>query len=257
MRIPKDSGATPPVDPRREDAATHGPATARPKDTIGIRFDPDQFGAHVAREWRALRPPIGDKSAPATWLRKTGAPVIERANPHLPKGTSARLHLMPSPSARVVSMPGGDVFVTTGRMVEAKSSQEVREALAGELAHLALGHATQRLVESAGPAAVEQWIQRQDPKTAAAIARQFDAEDRLRDYAPAERDAALRLAGRWMAEMGSATDDDQRQFEAARRALIELSEGAPSPRRPLPDGRAVLLVMGGLVGIVVLARTCG
>lgn len=142
-------------------------------------------------------------------------------------------------------------------MVEAKSSQEVREALAGELAHLALGHATQRLVESAGPAAVEQWIQRQDPKNAAAIARQFDAEDRLRDYAPAERDAALRLAGRWMAEMGSATDDDQRQFEAARRALIELSEGAPSPRRPLPDGRAVLLVMGGLVGIVVLARTCG
>jgi hypothetical protein len=253
MRIPpKDGPRSPPAASGAEKASSlPGP---RVHDTVAPTLDPRQFGAQVAAEWRRLAPPLPDGSRPAAWLQHVGAPLAKRAASTHPQAPSPRWHLLPSPRPGLAALPSGDVFVTSGRLLSSSGPEEARSALAGELAHLALGHAERRLVETAGPALVEAF-RNGEARAAMELAQRFDADDRLRDYAPAEREAALALARRWLEAAPLAADENAR-FEAARRALAAPPGLSLSHALPLPPGRPVALLVGGLVALVVLARTC-
>lgn len=257
MRIPRDAstGATNAQERSGNTTSATNAADRRVRDTVGVQFDVLLRSAELGKAWRAIRPVFPEGSQPATWLKSVGEPVVRRAAPHLPKGVDPKLHVTPDPAPKLVSLPNGELFVSSGRLVESASTSDVRAAVAGELAHVALGHSTRRMIETVGPELMQSLNSGDDPEAAVKAARRLDAGP-LAPYAATEQKAATELARSWLDAVGDVADDEA-AFEAARRALLAgASPALNMPITALPDGRSLLLFVGGLVLVVAIARQC-
>ena len=66
----------------------------------------------------------------------------------LVRGQRLRLHILTSPQIAAYNFPAGEILVTSGLIVEARSSAEFAGVLAHEMAHLLLNHSRNELAES-------------------------------------------------------------------------------------------------------------
>ncbi|MFM2153658.1 MAG: hypothetical protein RL199_2093, partial [Pseudomonadota bacterium] len=165
-------------------------------DTVGVRFDPRTAAQTVAAELGRRHELLPDASAPTVWLRKLAEPVVQQARGQLPQDLKPSFHVMADETPLVVTLPSGEVFLSSGQLQQAKDAAQVRQVVAREVADLALGHATKKFVDAAVQDA-DFWPT--DPRGAAARTAERVEQNAFRMPAPndVDRKAAAKLAEEW------------------------------------------------------------
>jgi len=243
----------PAVEARRFSALADAPVKG---DTVGVRFDPLSASATVAQALRSRPSILPDASAPTAFLRAVAQPVVARAEAQLPAGLSPSFHVMHEATRQVITLPSGEVFVSSGQLLAAKDVGAVRQLVAREVASLAVGHAARRFVEAAAPE-IESFA---STATGVSAAASRVAERLERAPVPAwlavDAPEARRLADDWSRDasvdemsVGPSLEAAQRQLRL--RAWVERPAAAGSAA-----GRRRVVVAIGALLFVLLARTC-
>jgi hypothetical protein len=225
-------------------------------DTVGVRFDPRTAAQTVAAELGRRHELLPDASAPTVWLRKLAEPVVQQARAQLPKELKPRFHVMADETPLVVTLPSGEVFVSSGQLQQSKDAAQVRQVVAREVADLALGHATKHFVEAAAQDA-DFWPS--DPRGAAARTAERVEQNAFRMPSPndVDRKAAAKLAEEWLMKLPvAALAVEDASLEAVQRHLrlrawVEARKGPPSSLQ----FKAVVGALAVIV-FVLFARSC-
>jgi hypothetical protein len=226
-------------------------------DTVGVRFDPRSAAQTVAAELGRRHELLPDTSVPTVWLRKLAEPVVQQARAQLPRELKPTFHVMADETPLVVTLPSGEVFLSSGQLQQATDAGQVRQVVAREVADLALGHATRRFVEAASQDA-DFWPA--DPRGAAARTAERVEQNAFRtpQAAEVERKAALKLADEWLQRLpAAALAVDEGSLEVVQRHL-RLRAWVEEARKGPPSGWQFRVVVGALavLAFVLLARSC-
>ena len=118
--------------------------TLRDTDQIGLRLtrigeaEEMRIGADLARSILAYRPEDAAATAYVTDVAQSLLPFVRR------RGIRYQFHVVESTEVNAFSLPGGQIFVTSGLLSFLESEAELAAVLGHEIAHVDLRHCVER-----------------------------------------------------------------------------------------------------------------